>query len=39
MDLFIIMGLSTTTWALFLVLAEIGERSKRSNYVQKTLDK
>ena len=39
MDLLLIISLSVSSWALFLVLSEIGERTKRTDYVQKQFDK
>ena len=39
MDLFLIIALSGLTWALFHILTEIGERTKRSNSVRNGFDK
>jgi len=39
MDLLLIIALSVGSWLLFLILAEIGERTKRSKSVRFQLDK
>ena len=39
MNLLLIIALSVGSWLLFLILAEIGERTKRSEIVQKRFDK
>ena len=39
MDLLLIISLSVSTWGLFLILTEIGEQTKRSEFDQNQFDK